>query len=131
MSSNALAAGEFCLHLAIGKSAGSIIAWSSPRFSSLSALEGKAGCGALCSVQQGSSTIVGVAWAMPPTQARDTAAVLTASAQDGSLSSWKWDGQQVLNPILLVYPCHEAGSATHSPAQEATVGWVGAGDCGG
>ncbi len=83
------------MHLAIGKNAGMITAWTSLQASNLSSLEGKDGCASLCSVQRGSYTIVGVAWAMPPTQAQDTAAVLTASAQDGSLSSWRWDGQEV------------------------------------
>ncbi len=123
-SGNTCAAGEACLHLAIGKSAGSVSAWTSPRFSSLSALEGKAGCGDLCSVQQGSSTVVGVAWALQPTQARDTAAVLTASAQDGSLSSWRWDGQQVLKPILLVCPCNELAYLTLLNLQGG-LGWSG------
>ena len=114
----ACAAGGGCLHLAIGKSAGSIAAWSSPRFSSLSALAGEAGCGALCSVRQGSSTAVGVAWAMPPTQAQDTAAVLTASMQDGSLSSWKWNGQQVLRPNQPLCPSNELSSPQLQPCSK-------------
>ena len=93
------------MHLAIGKTAGMVGAWASPRCSSVSALVGKAGCGALCWVQHGSSTTVGLAWAMPPGQGKHGAAVLTASAQDGSLSSWKWDGQQVRSPVQALHWC--------------------------
>lgn len=98
-------AGKTSVHLAIGKNAGMITAWTSSQASNLSGLEGKGGCGTLCSVQRGSYTIVGVAWAMPPTQAQDTAAVLTASAQDGSLSSWRWDGQQVCESAIPLQCC--------------------------
>lgn len=88
-------AGDGCLRLAIGKTAGKIAAWRSPRFSNLSGLEGKANCGTLCSAQSGSATVVGLAWALPPTRGQDPIAVLTAAGQDGCLSSWRWEGREV------------------------------------
>ena len=87
--------GEWRLCLAIGKSAGIVAVWSSPSFSSMTSLQGMPDGGDLCSASMGSSTVVGLAWTVPPVQGQAPAMVLTAAGQDGSLSSWKVAGQEV------------------------------------
>ena len=79
----------------MGKSAGMVAVWTSPSFSSMTALQGMTDGGGLCSARLGSSTVVGLAWTAPPVQGQEPAVVLTAAGQDGSLASWRVAGQVV------------------------------------
>lgn len=88
------------MQLAVGKTAGLVGAWTSPSLSSIP--DDKHLFGSLCCARMGSATVVGLAWAAPPTQGLSCAPVLTAAAQDGSLMSWRWDGQEVQAPYCVL-----------------------------
>lgn len=103
-------AGECRLQLAIGKTAGAVSAWRSPAFADISGLQGTGSCGERCAARAGSSTVVGLTWAMPPVPQQQAHPVLTAAGQDGSVSSWRWEGLEVSSstgsaPQGLGVPC--------------------------